>query len=102
MNTIKMLEYELFQWDEGNVRKNEIKHGIYYKECEEIFIDEPIFLADIKHSVHEKRYHCIGFTVGKKMLFISFTKRSNKIRVISARKADNKERQDYEKIQKNS
>lgn len=97
MNKIKKPEYDSFNWDEGNINKNEIKHGVFFKECEEVFLDKPIFEQDIKHSQNEKRFHCIGLTYKKRGLFITFTIRKNKIRIISARTTDSRERKDYEK-----
>ncbi len=102
---IKMLDkedIENFDWDEGNIKKNEIKHGVFFRECEEIFTDAPIFYEDPKHSISEKRFQCIGFTKKNKQLFISFTLRKQMIRIISARSASRKEKRAYEKAKKNS
>jgi uncharacterized DUF497 family protein len=89
---------EGFQWDDGNIYKNE-KHGVYYQEAEQIFTNEPLLLHDVKHSHKEKRFHAIGRTNNGQILHVSFTLRDNdtKIRIISARKADKKERSIYEK-----
>jgi len=89
-----------FDWNESNIKKNEIKHGVFYKECKEVFLNEPLVLKDQKHSVVEKRFNAIGKTNSGKLLFISFTMRILKVRVISARTADKKERMMYEKTKK--
>jgi len=91
-----------FDWDEANIKKNELKHNIYFKECEQVFLNDPLYLKDERHSKTEKRYICIGKTELKRMLFISFTMRNLKVRVISARPADRKERKIYEKAKKTS
>ncbi len=92
-----------FEWDEGNRDKNWEKHLISNKEAEEVFINEPLLVyEDAKHSDNEKRFQCLGKTNNNKRLFISFTLRSNKIRVISARLMNQKERKIYEKTQSNS
>ncbi|GAB4219479.1 MAG: BrnT family toxin [Candidatus Microgenomates bacterium] len=91
-----------FDWDEGNIDKNQIKHNVHFKECEEVFLNKPMIDKDIKHSLKEKRYFCLGETNKKRYLFISFTIRNYKIRVISARPMSKKERRIYEKIKKNS
>lgn len=87
-----------FQWDNGNKDKNWIKHKITNEECEEVFFDQnkKIF-KDILHSVKEKRYILIGITKFKKLLLIVFTIRKNKIRIISARNLNKKEKKLYEK-----
>ena len=94
---IEISEKIEFDWDESNIKKNEIKHGIYYKECEQAFQNNTIISEDIKHSKQEKRFQCLGMTDSKKLIFISFTLRNYKIRIISARPMSKKERRQYEK-----
>lgn len=86
-----------FDWNEANIKKNEIKHRVHYKECEQVFLNDPVIYEDIKHSGQEKRYHCLGKTDLNRLLFISFTLRDPKIRIISARPMSKKERKQYEK-----
>lgn len=57
---------------------------------------EQLVLEDIKHSQKEERFTIIGKSVKDKILFISFTIRKNKVRIISARGASIKERRKYE------
>lgn len=91
-----------FEWDEGNINKNK-KHGINNDEAEQVFNNEPFISEDLKHSnVNEKRYQCLGQTDKKAKLFISFTVRRTKIRVISVRTMSRKERKVYEKIKTNT
>ncbi|MBI2465509.1 BrnT family toxin [Candidatus Shapirobacteria bacterium] len=86
-----------FDWDQGNTVKNLIKHGIKCKEAEEAFLDNNNLVNDdISHSLSETRYHLIGKTLSRLTLYITFTQRKNKIRIISARTADKKERSLYE------
>lgn len=87
-----------FEWDEGNIDKSFKKHGISWSQSEEIFLDKDLkILKDIKHSEKEERYIAIGKTFQKVVLFAVFTQRINKIRIISARKANKKEKRYYEK-----
>ena len=80
-----------FQWDKGNYNKNWLKHKVTNKECEESFFDQNRRIyRDEFHSKREKRYVLLGKTKKDRLLFISFTKRGSKIRVISARKMDKK------------
>ena len=82
-----------FDWDEGNSHKNWIKHQVSNSECEEVFFNVPLLLADDqKHSQEENRYYVLGQTNANRRLFIAFTVRENKIRVISARDMSQKER----------
>jgi len=96
-----MIDFTLltgFDWDEGNSRKND-KHGVSVAEAEQVFFNEPLLvLADRAHSVEEFRYHALGRTEGGRCLHITFTLRfdGTKIRVISARDMQRKERGFYE------
>ncbi len=86
-----------FSWDQGNTRKNWIKHGVSALECEQIFFNLPFIVkADTKHSQQENRYYALGKTHLKRPLFAVFTIRNGKIRVISARDMSKKERQIYD------
>jgi uncharacterized DUF497 family protein len=74
------------------------KHGISPEESEEVFLDENLkVLPDFKYSEKEKRLIALGKTFKGKILFVVFTIRRKKIRVISARSVNKKERRYYEK-----
>lgn len=90
---------ERFSWDKGNIDKNWIKHKVKDKESEEVFFNLPLIVSfNEKHSIKtEKRFKTLGKTNQGKKLFIVFTIRKNKIRIISARKQNKKERRRYEK-----
>jgi len=86
-----------FDWDDGNIDKNEKKHGIKSNLIEEVFFNEPLVIAkDVKHSEYECRCVALGITDERKKLTVIFIKRKNKIRVISARYMSKKERVFYE------
>ena len=92
-----------FEWDEGNVSKNLVKHNVTAKEAEEMFTNEPLTVVDDSlHSVQEIRLHAFGKTRSGRKLFAAFTIRNNKIRVISVIDMKKKERIDYEKAETNS
>ena len=87
-----------FDWDAGNARKSFNKHGVSQQEAEEIFISEPLLLADdIKHSQSEPRYQALGRCLTGRLLHVTFTLRDEgtKIRIISARDMSRKERAIY-------
>ena len=87
-----------FDWDEGNSLKNPSKHGISNEDMEEAFFDHrKKTLNDVIHSGEEERYIILGQTKKGKTLFIVYTKRGQKIRIISSRGANKKERLLYEK-----
>ena len=96
---LKLSQIEGFDWDNYNTTKNWLKHGVLPEECEQVFFDKKNrILRDALHSEKEKRYIVIGKTSSQRMLFIAFTVRSNRIRIISARDIKkNKEIKLYEK-----
>ena len=86
-----------FDWDHGNTNKNE-KHGVNDRETEEVFFDKnKKTFRDKLHSNKEERFRIIGKTKKNRVLFIVFTIRDDKLRVISARKLNKREVYLYEK-----
>ena len=88
-----------FDWDHGNIRKNE-KHGVSMADSEQVFFNAPLLiLEDIRHSNKELRFHALGCSDESRLLHITFTLREagQKVRVISARNMHRKERVIYEK-----
>jgi len=97
-----MLEIELpqpidFEWDEFNIKKSRLKHGINTEEAEQVFFNDNTVFFDERHSTNEDRYQMIGTTISGKILFVAFTIRDKQIRIISARTASKKERTHYAK-----
>jgi uncharacterized protein len=87
-----------FDWDKGNLEKNWIAHQVNSSECEEVFFNLPLLVEpDESHSIIEPRYYVLGKTNQDRYLFVAFTIRNNKIRVISVRDMSRKERKTYEK-----
>jgi len=82
-----------FEWDEGNIDKNWLKHKVTPAECEQVFFNQPLVVRDdMQHSATEKRFYALGKTDMQRFLFMAFTVRENLIRVISARDMSRKER----------
>jgi uncharacterized protein len=87
-----------FDWDTGNREKNWHKHGVSASECEELFFNLPLLMQpDPTHSQAEARYFLLGQTNAGRYLFIAFTIRNEKIRVISAQDMSRKETEIYER-----
>lgn len=97
-------QVEGFEWDQSNIEKNWEKHRVSYLECEEVFFNQPLLVQEDEiHSKYEPRYYVLGRTNDGRHLFIVFTIRRNRIRVISARNMSRRERRIYrEQIEKNS
>ncbi len=95
---IDLAAIEGFDWDDGNVRKSLNKHRVTQVEAEQVFAGEPMLAEDIKHSEEEVRFQALGETIEGRRLHVTFTLRGDrrKIRVISARDMNRKERAVYE------
>jgi uncharacterized protein len=78
-----------FEWDEDKAAINATKHGVSFDEAIEVF-DDPrrVEIFDDDHSLDEERYQIIGLS-RRGLLFTVFTERSERIRIIHARKANN-------------
>jgi len=96
-----MIELSLargFEWDSGNDRKGEDRHGVSRSEAEQVFFNEPLLLTvDERHSEAGARYHALGHTDDSRHLHVTFTLRQQGrlIRVISASDMHRKERVRY-------
>ena len=95
---------EGFGWDEGNIKKNWERHRVSYMECEEVFFNRSLIVQENEaHSKDEERYYVSGKTDNGRYLFVVFTIRHHKMRVITARDMSRKERRMYDaQIEKGS
>ncbi len=92
-----------FEWDENKNQKNKYKHDIDFKESSEIFEDKNrINYPDKRKNYGEKRW----VTIGRVLDFVYtsvYTIRNKNIRIISARRANKKEREwYYNRLNKNN
>jgi len=81
-----------FDWDKGNLAKNWDKHRVTNLECEEIFYNDPLVVKARIEGYIEERFYAIGKTGRDRFLFVVFTVRAGKVRAISARDANKKEK----------
>lgn len=81
----------IFEWDEDKNCLNKQKHRISFETAAHVF-EDPFYIEmyDFEHSVDEDRYIAIGKVA--EVLFVVFTERKERIRIISARLATEKER----------
>lgn len=92
----------IFEWDEGNSKKNEQRHRVSVVEIEQAFCNILYVFSDEKHSGKEERYGVYAGTLDGRKLAIVFTRRKDAIRVIMARDMSRKEKMDYEEIKKDT
>ncbi len=88
-----------FTWDERKARSNEKKHGVSFNEAETVFYDENArLLYDPEHSLEEERYILLGMSDSLRLLLVChlYQESEEVIRIISARKATQRERKQYQ------
>jgi len=84
----------LFEWDDEKAAINLKKHGVSFQTAALVFYDENrIEMYDSEHSLEEDRYNTIGMV--EDVLFVVYTERKDRLRIISARLANKKERSMY-------
>ena len=86
-----------FEWDRHNSEKIKSRHNVTPVECEQVFFNIPVVSGDDeKHSEKENRFCVLGQTDSGRLLFLVFTVRRDKLRIISARDMNRKERRAYQ------
>ena len=87
-----------FEWDERKNEANKRKHGVSFEEAKTVFSDERAQLIhDPDHSEDEDRFVLLGFSATMRTLVVCHCYRegNDRIRIISARKANRLERAAY-------
>jgi len=89
-----------FEWDQEKNVSNQKKHGISFEEARTVFSDDfARLIADPEHSEEEERFILLGESIESNLLIVCHCIRDEEsVRIISARKADKKERRTYEKF----
>lgn len=86
-----------FEWDINKARINIKAHGVSFDEAVESFYDpNAVRGSDTPHSEDEQRFYIIGFS-SRRLLFVIYAEKvaSDTIRIITARKAEAKYRNEY-------
>ena len=89
------MEDENFAWHDEKAASNWQNHGVRFETAREVFKDVfAVEWTDGGHDDFEERFVIVGM-VDNQMLFVSYTLRREKIRIISARDAEPRERRRY-------
>ena len=90
-----------FSWDAKKNQANERKHSVSFEEALSVFYDEEaLLISDDEHSIEEERFVLIGRSNLFRILVVChcYRQEDEEIRIISARKANNEERKQYENL----
>jgi uncharacterized DUF497 family protein len=91
-----------FEWDEAKAKANEKKHGVSFEDSIHIFEDPYVLSEQDRIEDGEQRWQSIGLVEGIVLLLVAHTVQSSEeeqvevVRIISARRADRKERIRYD------
>ena len=88
----------IFEWDPVKAELNYTKHKVTFEEAKSVFYDEnAILIADPDHSsLDEDRFIMLGLSSELHMLVVCHCyKENDRIRIISARKANTLEAAQY-------
>ena len=97
MTKRKITDNLIFEWDTRKDQINSKKHGLSLEEATAVFEDH--FLIEIhddeNSSLEEDRYICLGSLKEFLIVVVAYADRNGIIRLISARKAESKEKEAY-------
>lgn len=85
----------VFEWDEEKAESNFNKHGIRFETASKVFADENKLIRYDEEHPYEERYDVLG-KVGRVLFVVCTFRKENVIRIISARRATEFEKERYE------
>jgi uncharacterized DUF497 family protein len=84
-----------FEWDDRKAAANRIRHGISFETARKAFKDRlAVDQPDDREEYGEERFTLIGMADGR-LLFVAYTVRDDRIRIISVRGAEPYEHRIY-------
>jgi uncharacterized protein len=90
-----IMEDEDFEWDDAKAAQNLANHGVSF-EAAQLAFDDPFAVVreDRRQDYGEDRYILLGM-VQDRLLAVSHAQRGARVRIISARLAEPRERRRY-------
>lgn len=83
-----------YEWDPNKAKQNLRKHGIAFADAISVFFDDSAITIE-DNDPDEERYVTLGMDVLGRILVVVYAWRQDNIRLISARRATEKERKEY-------
>jgi hypothetical protein len=85
-----------FEWHDAKAEANLQAHGVGFDLAKAVFKDPfAVERLDDREDYGEERFVIIGMAEGNVVLFVAYTEREDRIRIISARRATLNEQNDY-------
>ena len=85
-----------FEWDPNKAAVNVRKHGVQFSEALGVFSDEYAITIRDDGETNEERLVTLGMGIKGRVLVVVYCYRGDDIRIISARAAGRREREQYE------
>jgi uncharacterized DUF497 family protein len=84
-----------FGWDDDKAARNLIRHGVSFERARLVFADPcGVGQVDDREDYGEERFIQIGMVEGT-LIFVAYTERGGRLRIVSARRATKDEQDDY-------
>jgi uncharacterized DUF497 family protein len=84
------------EWNAAKAEANLRTHGVSFELAKTVFNDPfAIERLDDREDYGEQRFVIVGQAAGPVLLFVAYTEREERIRIISARRATQNEQDDY-------
>ena len=85
-----------FEWNDAKATANWKTHGVRFELAKTVFNDPfAIERLDNREDYGEERFVIVGMAEGHVLLYVAYTEREERIRIISARRATQYEQEDY-------
>ncbi len=84
------------EWDPAKAAANFAKHGIRFSDAATVLEDDLALTIRDPFSAKEERWITVGSDASERVLVVVYTWRGDNARLISARKATPREREQYE------
>ena len=88
------MQNDRFEWDDDKAKKNLDKHFVSFERAAAVF-DDDFALTEIDDAADEERWRTIGQDIDRILVVIWTERYENRIRIISARKAERHEQDRY-------
>jgi uncharacterized protein len=89
------MQDDAFEWDDAKAASNAARHGVTFEHARLVFADPfGVGMVDDREDYGEERFITLGMVAGT-LLFVAYTERDTRIRIISARRATKHEQEDY-------
>ena len=85
----------MYEWDEEKSEKNLSERGLNFADAERVFSSPCVTFEDTRFDYGEPRFITFGHLEGR-LVIIAHTPRGENTRIISMRKANNREEKIYQ------